>query len=233
MAREPISDTPDARLADAVRRVKIATAERTDVVVDMKEADRARLEILADELRPIFDQVPPEDERFDFAISSGIQPRLWIDATAHVIMGRDRRTYRFVRDTRSGRVVLAEAMSIEPVVDRVTLYIAERLHEREMAFAADEIVSYRPGISQRPTAATSLAGSLETLRRAEHDERTLDRPAEARPGTMPTGAGRAASAPTDAPEKPDPNAIGPAVWAAMGAVVAFGLFILALRDQLL
>ena len=68
MAREPISDTPDARLADAVRRVKIATAERTDVVVDMKEADRARLEILADELRPIFDQVPPEDERFDFAI---------------------------------------------------------------------------------------------------------------------------------------------------------------------
>ena len=43
-----------------MRQVKIAAAERNDVVVDMKEADRARLEILAQELKPVFDDVPAD-----------------------------------------------------------------------------------------------------------------------------------------------------------------------------
>ncbi|WP_204315774.1 hypothetical protein, partial [Stenotrophomonas maltophilia] len=67
------------------------------------------IEILAQDLKPVFDEVPADDEQWDFAISTGLQPRLWIDATAHVMMGRDRRTYRFVRDTRLGRSVLAES----------------------------------------------------------------------------------------------------------------------------
>lgn len=143
----------NTRLVDAVRHVKIAAAERSDVVVDMKEADRARLELLAQRLRPVFDDVPADDERFDFALSCGLQPRLWIDATAHVMMGRDRRTYRFVRDTRIGRAILAEAVDPGPVTEAVTTYIAERLHERELAFAAGETVIYRTGVSQRPPAA--------------------------------------------------------------------------------
>lgn len=136
------------KLVDAVRELKIATAERSDVVVEMKEADRARLEILAQELEPVFNEVPRDDERFDFAISSGLQPRLWIDATAHVMMGKDRRQYRFVRDTRLGRVVLAESSKTDPIAAAVTTYIAERLYEREMALAVDD-ASYRPGIAQR------------------------------------------------------------------------------------
>ncbi|WAP69620.1 hypothetical protein [Jiella pelagia] len=40
------------RLADAVRQAKIAAAHRSDVVVDIREADRARLEILAEEPPP-------------------------------------------------------------------------------------------------------------------------------------------------------------------------------------
>ncbi|MEM9573986.1 MAG: hypothetical protein AAF870_02010, partial [Pseudomonadota bacterium] len=123
------------RLVEAVREIKIATAERSDVVVEMKEADRARLEILAQELESVFAEVPADDERFDFAISSGLQPRLWIDATAHVMMGKDRRQYRFVRDTRLGRVVLAESHQTGPIADSVTTYIAERIYERELALA--------------------------------------------------------------------------------------------------
>lgn len=134
-------------LQRAVREVKIASAERSDVVIDMKEADRARLEILAQALQPVFDDVPLDDERFDFVISSGIQPRLWIDATAHVMMARDRRIYRFVRDTRLGRVILAQDDKVGAIEEAVTKYIAERLHERELAFAGDEIV-YRKGVSQ-------------------------------------------------------------------------------------
>jgi hypothetical protein len=122
---------PRRRLSDAIRDVKFAAAERDDVVVEMREAARMRLELLAQELEPVFGEVPDEEIQFDFVISSGLQPRLWIDAVSHVAMGRDRRTYRFVRDTRLGRSVLAESTEIKPVADQVTRYIAERMIERQ------------------------------------------------------------------------------------------------------
>jgi hypothetical protein len=110
------------KLETAIREVKNGLADRDDVVVDMREAHRMRLELMAAELAGVFEDVPDDIDMFDFAISSGLQPRLWIDAVAHVAMGRDRRTYRFVRDTRQGRVVLAESTAIEPVADQVTRY---------------------------------------------------------------------------------------------------------------
>lgn len=120
-----------SKLSEAVRDVKNALADRDDVVVDMREAHRMRLELLAAELAPVFADVPSDIDYFDFALSSGLQPRLWIDAVSHVAMGRDRRTYRFVRDTRLGRVVLAESQDMKTVGDQVTRYIAERLVERQ------------------------------------------------------------------------------------------------------
>ena len=118
-------------LSHAVRDVKNALADREDVVVDLRDAHRMRLELLAAELAPVFADVPGDMDSFDFALSSGLQPRLWIDAVAHVAMGRDRRTYRFLRDTRIGRVVLAESSDMKPVADQVTRYIAERIVERQ------------------------------------------------------------------------------------------------------
>lgn len=125
------------RLSDAMRDVRVALADKSDVVIDMKEADRARLELLAMELRPVFDEVPTHFDLFDFAISSGLQPRLWIDAISHVQMGRDRRTYRFVRETRLGRVVLAESLDMKAVSESVTRYIAERMIERQRMMEGD------------------------------------------------------------------------------------------------
>lgn len=119
------------RLSDAIREMKNAAADRDDVVVEMREASRTRLELLAQELQPVFAEVPKDHPLFDFAISNGENPRLWIDAIAHVTMGRDRRTYRFLRDTRMGRVVLAESTHAGEVADKVTRYIAERMVERE------------------------------------------------------------------------------------------------------
>src|SRR5262245_2200082 len=119
-----------SRLTEAIREVKNATADRDDVVVELREAQKMRLELLAAELAPIFAEVP-EEAGFDFARSSGVQPRLWIDAVSHVAMGRDRRTYRFLKDTRLGRVVLAESLEIKPVAEQVTRYVAERMFERE------------------------------------------------------------------------------------------------------
>lgn len=119
------------KLSDAVRDVKNAFADRDDVVVDMREAHRMRLDLLAAELAPVFADVPADMDNFDFVVSSGLQPRLWIDAVSHVAMGRDRRTYRFIRDTRIGRVVLAESTDMKPVADQVTRYVAERIVERQ------------------------------------------------------------------------------------------------------
>ncbi len=129
--KDASENTAPRKLATAIREVKNGLADRDDVVVDMREAHRMRLELMAAELAGVFEDVPDDLDMFDFAISSGLQPRLWIDAVAHVAMGRDRRTYRFVRDTRQGRVVLAESTAIEPVANQVTRYIAERIVERQ------------------------------------------------------------------------------------------------------
>ncbi|MBN9243502.1 MAG: hypothetical protein J0I98_11995 [Mesorhizobium sp.] len=122
---------PSRKLSDAIREVKNALADRDDVVVDLREAHRMRLDLLAAELAPVFADVPADDDSFDFVVSAGLQPRLWIDAVTHVAMGRDRRTYRFLKDTRIGRVVLAESTEMKTVADHVTRYVAERVVERQ------------------------------------------------------------------------------------------------------
>lgn len=146
--------TGSRRLADAVRAAKIAAAHRSDVVVDIREADRARLEILADAMQPVVDDIPANDEFFDFTLSGGPQPRFWVDGTAHVSMARDRRTYRFVRETRIGRITLAESTDMHAIADRVTSYVAERIVEREKAFAEID----GPGPDRRIAAAERAQG---------------------------------------------------------------------------
>ena len=137
MTDRPKNHSNDRRLSDIVRDVKIAAADRTDVVVDMRDADRARLELLAEEIRPVLADIDPADDRFDFGLSKGLQPRLWIDAVAHVHMGHDRRVFRFVRDTRLGRVVMSDTSDMAATADAVSRYIAERVIERERILAGD------------------------------------------------------------------------------------------------
>jgi hypothetical protein len=127
-----------ASLRDALRKARIEAADRTGVVVDLRDAEVARLEILSEALDPLFAQVPAEIDLFDRGISQGSTPRLWIDVVAHIVMGRDKRIYRFVQDTRFGRIVLAEAHEVPTIVDAVTDYVARRMVEREHALAPSE-----------------------------------------------------------------------------------------------
>jgi hypothetical protein len=124
------------QLKEAVRQARNELAERSSVVVDLRDAELARLELLNEALDPLFSEIGPEIELFDRGISRGDTPRLWIDAIAHVAMGRDKRHYRFVLDTRHGRKVLAESTEIKDLVDAITHYAASRLIERERALAA-------------------------------------------------------------------------------------------------
>jgi hypothetical protein len=124
------------RLRDALRQARIEAADRTGVVVDLRDAEVARLEILNEALDPLFAEVPDQIDLFDRGVSQGETPRLWIDVVAHVVMGRDKRIYRFVQDTRFGRIVIAESHDVPVIVKAVTGYIARRMIERERALAA-------------------------------------------------------------------------------------------------
>ena len=131
-------EKPSQRLRDALRQARLESAERTGVIVDMRDAEVARLEIVNEALDPLFKEIPDDMELFDRGIARGDTPRLWIDVVAHVDMGRDKRTYRFVQDTRYGRKILTESAETQEIVDGVTRYVARRIIERERALAADD-----------------------------------------------------------------------------------------------
>jgi len=163
-------------LKDALYVVRNRQAERDDVVVDMKAAEETRLELLADELLPLLDDIDESDERFEFAMSRGDRPRFWVDMTSFVAMGHDRRTYRFLKDTRMGRTVLAESGNMEQVADSVSQYIAERVLERERAIEGewmslkeasriDEAVELDETTSASAPAVSSDETIVETVKR--------------------------------------------------------------------
>jgi hypothetical protein len=141
-------DTRPTRLRDALRQARIEAADRTGVVVELRDAEVARLEIMNEALDPLFAQVPEQVDLFDRGVSQGETPRLWIDVVAHIVMGRDKRIYRFVQDSRFGRIVLAESHDVPAIVDAVTAYVARRMVERERAMVATPIAE--PVVGQKP-----------------------------------------------------------------------------------
>ena len=135
-ARGP-ADQRMASLAAALRRARIENAEHSTALADLRAAEIVRLEILADALAPVLAQTPPDCDIFDVAVSPGERPRLFIDQIGFIEMDRDRRTYRFLQDTRHGRITLRESADMDEMVEAVTNYIAHRLIEREKALAVD------------------------------------------------------------------------------------------------
>ena len=155
-------EAPNA-LKSAVREARIETAERSAVVVDLRDAELARLELLDEALDPVFKDIPAGVELFDRGVSKGSVARLWVDVIAHVEMGRDKRQYRFVLDTRYGRTVLAESYDIPEMAQAVTGYVARRLVERERS--SRTICSVTKGPAVTPSAS---ARSRSTSRRATY-----------------------------------------------------------------
>jgi hypothetical protein len=177
-----LSDTSDGNntgkvrsLRDTIRAVRTAETERSDVVVELRDAERARLELLAEELRSVFAEVPPEDDQFIFTVSPGTPPRLWIDMTSFVVMGRDRRVYRFLKDTRLGRTVIVESEKLADVADTITHYVAERIIERERAVEGDWLLKRvgRDEGGRRAEAAREIIGAQEASAKPGFDPRNL------------------------------------------------------------
>ncbi|WP_319413177.1 hypothetical protein [uncultured Cohaesibacter sp.] len=139
----------------AIREVRIADVEQSSVVVELGDTERARLEILHEALEDVAKELPEDMEMLTFQIVAGRKPRFWIDITSFVEMARDKRTYRFLKDTRLGRVVLAESQDVDDVADAVTHYLAERIIEREKAIESDYLLSKMADRAINPERAAS------------------------------------------------------------------------------
>ncbi len=75
----PAAAEPPSPLTQAMHQARLEAAERTSVVVDLRDAELARLELLNEALDPLFAQIPPDAELFDRGISRGDTPRLWLE----------------------------------------------------------------------------------------------------------------------------------------------------------
>lgn len=144
MSKETLPSVDDKQLLvvprslqSALRKAKTRLADNDDVAVQSREMELARLQLLADELYPVMQEIDESDTRFDFGITHGDKPRLWIDMTSFVAVGLDNTTYRFLKDTRMGRVVLAETSDQTRIADIVSDYVAERIVERERMLEGD------------------------------------------------------------------------------------------------
>ena len=150
-------------LKRVMREVRIGHAERNDVMADLHEAEQARLELLAEALEGVFEDLPPDHDQLLLGILPGRPPRFWVDATSFVAMARDKRHYQFVKDTRLGRAVLSESASVETIADAVTRYVAERIVEREQAIEGDWLTRAFHGRRAAPAAGRPGADSLAAI----------------------------------------------------------------------
>ncbi len=169
-------------LQAAIRRARVESAEQSQAVADLSEAEVARLELLLEAIRPVLDQTPEGVELFDPGIAYGERPRLFLDMIGFVDMGHDRRTYRFFQDTRHGRVLIAESVLIERIVAAMTNYVARRLVEREQALASDWRSREAAANGAKPSAAR-VAGGRRGAREDESRPPATPRAARRRDGS--------------------------------------------------
>lgn len=215
-----MTDPASRPLTEALRAARIEEAERTGVVVALREAAEARLAILRDRLAPTFAEVPKGIDLFDIGLTPGETPRLWIDMIAFVEMGRDRRTYRFLQDTRDGRIVLAESADPAEVAERITRYMARRLIERERLLALPPVRAEAaappqelpPAGSDEQPAAPPIQESAGEGRTAPVTPSKVRLVSQATTGLTHPGSGPpsepAVAAPLPAPAPPPPAADG-------------------------
>ncbi len=177
-------------LQAALRRARIENVERSDAMSDLHGAASARLDLLREQLEPVFAQLPAGCDMFDLGMTHGEKPRLFVDMIAFVEPARDRRGFRFLQDTRNGRVLLAETASVEQMTQAVTDYLARRLVEREKALAADASASgaARPApaatVVSRPTETTEPTTAAAAADRAMRKAAVVSAPPRARPGFL-------------------------------------------------
>lgn len=121
----------DQGLNGALRQARLAEAAHFEAVLDIRDAQTLRLQVLKDELAPAILANAEAASFVDLALVPGDPPRLWIDLITSIVMAPDPRTYRLVQDGPGGRQTLLETADRVEMVDRVKQHIAHRLIARE------------------------------------------------------------------------------------------------------
>lgn len=160
-------------LAKSMDKVRSRQADRDDVVVDMKHARLSRLEILAGNLQTVFDDIPEDNDQFEFALVKSDTPRLWIDMTSFVRMVGDGREYEFVKDTRMGRTILGRSANSEQIGELVSDYVAERVLERERMLEGEWLSLKNMPQAEADTPQTKKALARKTISDKERRHDTL------------------------------------------------------------
>ena len=162
---DPPAEKP-MRLRDALRQARIEAADRTGVVVDLRDAEVARLEILNEALDPLFAQIPGRGR----PVRSRHQPGRNAAAV-------DRRRRACADGPRQAHLPLRAGHPFRPhrargiprgrrvIVDAVTDYVARRMIEREHALVATPIAGAEPVEESRAAAASGPSRSASSSAR--------------------------------------------------------------------
>lgn len=150
------ANMPVSLLKEAIREVRVASAERAESAADVAEVSRLKLEMLAEHLEETFEESTRYDDLFDNAISAGKSPKLFIDTIAHVAMARDQKTYRLIRTSRQGRIILEESKELETISRAVTRYMAERIVERQKLLDQPQEINLATGNQPADTPAQTV-----------------------------------------------------------------------------
>jgi hypothetical protein len=119
------------RLSTAIERARSDQAAYFDAVEEVRVAEAARLQVLADEVRPVLAEMPEKTDQHPLTVVPGNPSRLWIDMLAYVAMDEDRRTYRLLYNGSDGRVTLFETADRAEMAARIIDYVAHQVIERE------------------------------------------------------------------------------------------------------
>jgi hypothetical protein len=140
----------DQGLSGALRQARLAEAAHFEAVLDIRDAQTLRLQVLKDELAPAILANAEAAAFVDLALVPGDPPRPWIDLITSIIMAPDPRTYRLVQDGPGGRQTLLETTDRIEMIARVKQHIAHRLIARErektgVAAARPKVIGYSTG----------------------------------------------------------------------------------------
>jgi hypothetical protein len=121
----------DQGLGGALRQARLAEAAHFEAVLDIRDAQTLRLQVLKDDLAPAILANSEAASFIDLALVPGDPPRLWIDLITSIVMAPDPRTFRLVQDGPGGRQTLLETADRSEMIERVKQHIAHRLIARE------------------------------------------------------------------------------------------------------
>ena len=120
-----------ALLEEALQRARASQAEFLDAKANVSDLRFLRLDALAEEMTKITRGQTGLDVFMTLKAIPGDPPRLIVDASSHVVMEPDPRTYMLIYDGPEERKVLCETESRREIEEKLTEYVAHRIVEHE------------------------------------------------------------------------------------------------------